>query len=1001
MVRTGFLGPLAETDAMPHHRLFWGIALFVLSVSTAEAAEWIWVPIPREAGGQEIGFRKEFSLPMSRRVVKAELTAVSDFNDSQLFLNGQELAGVANFSLPLRQEIANRLRSGSNVLAIASRSSEGPSAVALKIELAFDDGTKQSWRTDQSWLCSSLPQGEWRGGDFQVTADWKPAKSYGTVEQAMLPDPEADTAINPLDDYTQWKQALSTEEGTDPSKFSLADGFQIERLRSAQPDEGSWVSLEFDSKGRLIIAREDRGLLRMTLPAAGGEMQVETIEDTLLECRGLLSAHGSLYASANNSKGLYRLRDTDGDDRFDETRLIYKSEGGVGHGRNDLALGPEGKISLIAGDSVHLPRNLTDRTSPFREHSQGERTSEGHVLRFDPAGENGEILAAGLRNPYGIAMHPSGELFTYDADAEYDMGSPWYRPTRIVHLTPGSDYGWRGVTKSWPPYFPDHADNAPPVLDIGKGSPTGVKFGTKSHFPKRYRESLFVSDWAYGRILAVSLTPRGASFVGRAHTFLKGQPFNVTDLGFGPDGAMYVVTGGRKTQSALYRVRYVGPKEEETKSTPQQIAREHHAEQARKLRHRLESLLSPEAEGALAFAWPHLGSEDPWIRYAARTVIEHQPAARWRQKAFEETNTTAALSALLALARDPKCDCQTEILDRLMELSISELTEPQKWMAVDAALLCLQNGYQPTSAEAEGLSKHWLAAFPQPSARLNLSISRLLAMTKSPEFVPRMMDWLRGVEEQPLRLHGLFLLRDIEVGWTPALRQDYFQALIGMREFQGGEGMPTFVRRIEADALAALEESARPRFETLLERPEDKTPLPAETRPFVREWSAEDLAGELTSADRKYDFERGQRIFREALCVRCHRVGFEGAAVGPDLTSVGRRFSRDDILESILSPSKVVAEQYRLAKIQTANGETFTGQIIPSRDYRSPNLQLAAKPLEPYKITEIPKAEIESHQLSETSVMPEDLLNHFTKEEIADLLAWLEAGGNPKHPNYR
>ena len=48
------------------------------------------------------------------------------------------------------------------------------------------------------------------------------------------------------------------------------------------------------------------------------------------------------------------------------------------------------------------------------------------------------------------------------------MGSPWYRPTRVVHLAPGADFGWRGVTGKWPPYYPDHPDNAVPNLDIGE-----------------------------------------------------------------------------------------------------------------------------------------------------------------------------------------------------------------------------------------------------------------------------------------------------------------------------------------------------------------------------------------------------------------------------------------------------------------------------------------------------------------------------------------------------
>src|SRR5690606_13340468 len=155
------------------------------------------------------------------------------------------------------------------------------------------------------------------------------------------------------------------------------------------------------------------------------------------------------------------------------------------------------------------------------------------------------------------------------------------------------------------------------------------------------------------------------------------------------------------------------------------------------------------------------------------------------------------------------------------------------------------------------------------------------------------------VEAQSMRLHGLFLLREAPAGWTPESRQDYFQALLSMREFQGGEGMPTFVRRIEADALAALEDSLKPRYEKLLDRSGDDPPPPAQTRPFIRQWKPEDLTGDLVKSQHKPDFEHGKRLFREALCVRCHRVGFDGAAVGPDLTSVGRRFSRADLLESI------------------------------------------------------------------------------------------------------
>src|SRR5687767_3684786 len=135
----------------------------------------------------------------------------------------------------------------------------------------------------------------------------------------------AQAQLSPVD-YNQWKQALNAE-ATPAKHITAPEGFVVELLREAQGDEGSWVSLTFDAKGRLIIARESRGLLRFT---PGKDGPAELFATNLLECRGLLFAFDALYANANNSKGLYRLRDTDGDDRFDEIELLKATPGGVG-----------------------------------------------------------------------------------------------------------------------------------------------------------------------------------------------------------------------------------------------------------------------------------------------------------------------------------------------------------------------------------------------------------------------------------------------------------------------------------------------------------------------------------------------------------------------------------------------------------------------------------------------------------------------------------------------
>jgi hypothetical protein len=120
---------------------------------------------------------------------------------------------------------------------------------------------------------------------------------------------------------------------------------------------------------------------------------------------------------------------------------------------------------------------------------------------------------------------------------EWDWGQPWYRPTRIIHCVTGGEYGWRSGTSNEPEYY---ADTLPAAVNIGIGSPTGVKFGTKSKFPERYRKALFAMDWSYGRILAIHLKPDGASYTGDYENFVKGKPLNVADLEFGNDGAMWL-----------------------------------------------------------------------------------------------------------------------------------------------------------------------------------------------------------------------------------------------------------------------------------------------------------------------------------------------------------------------------------------------------------------------------------------------------------------------------
>ena len=147
-----------------------------------------------------------------------------------------------------------------------------------------------------------------------------------------------------------------------------------------------------------------------------------------------------------------------------------------------------------------------------------------------------------------------------------------------------------------------------------------------------------------------------------------------------------------------------------------------------------------------------------------------------------------------------------------------------------------------------------------------------------------------------------------------------------------------------------------------------------------------DLLNYLTKdpAGTKGDAIRGKAAFTQAQCVKCHEFGNEGEGVGPDLTTLSKRFKRVDTLESIIFPSKVISDQYRSATIMTKKGVRIDGLAAAQGDAVTVLLSDGSK-------VTLRKDEIESQYASLTSVMPENLLDPLTKQQIADLFAFLES----------
>ena len=134
-------------------------------------------------------------------------------------------------------------------------------------------------------------------------------------------------------------------------------------------------------------------------------------------------------------------------------------------------------------------------------------------------------------------------------------------------------------------------------------------------------------------------------------------------------------------------------------------------------------------------------------------------------------------------------------------------------------------------------------------------------------------------------------------------------------------------------------------------------------------------------------------MFALTQCNRCHIIAGEGGIVGPDLTSVGRRFSASDLLESILDPNKEISDQYQATVFQLDDGRIVSGRIANLSGNR---YMIQEDMIKPGKLTTIQVDQIDAQRPSKVSMMPAGLLDTLTRDEILDLLAYLKSTAPPQ-----
>lgn len=864
------------------------------------------------------------------------------------------------------------------------------------------------------------------------------------------------------------KKEAQAAQNADPkvANLKLPEGFKADHLFGPSANgEGSWVSMTFDDKGRLIASDQYGAIYRMTIPAIGDtstKIQVEQLdiptehrpgEDSTSKkisigyAHGLLYAFNSLYVMINHESdsafpkgsGLYRLQDTNNDDTYDKITMLKALEGEGEHGPHSIVLSPDKKsLFVIAGNFTKIPKMNAYRNFPDSKldnllplikdpngHDNTVNWHGGWIANVDSTGSNWELIASGFRNPFDLAFNDAGDMFTYDSDMEWDLGTPWYRPTRICHVTSGSEFGWRPGTDKWSPVFPD---NSPALLNIGQGSPTNVFYGGNAKFPEKYRKSIFAFDWSFGIIYSIHLEPLGSSYKATGEEFVSGSPLPLTDGVIGPDGALYFLTGGRQIESDLYRVYYANNdlSNESLAATP--LNEEH------TIRRKLEALHTEPQSGALETAWPYLKHADRYIRYAARIAVEHQPVASWKEKVLIEQDPVTFTQGMIALARKGDASVREPLLAAARKIKVSGLTEPQELDFVRGVELTIARLGMPSEGSRKELLAFLDPLYPATGGNeLNRELSKVLLYLGSTEAVPETVTLMQSAKDDNSAGQETFTnssdlimrnpqygmdiastlsklppaqqtfyataLSQAKNGWTDELQDTYFKWFYKAFSFRGGYSFPGFINGARKMALANVTKDRYAYLNTISgdsiagRSAADLVKGAIQPKGPGRNWSVEEAMKYVDSGISHRNFEVGKGLFASSLCISCHNIAGEGGVAGPNLTKLGTRFSYKDMLESIIEPSKTISDQYGATVFYMKGGGSVLGRMITQDDEK---YTISQNPFAPDIVRELPKKEVLRTRVSDISPMLPGMINRLNPEELKDLLAYLKAGGNSK-----
>jgi putative membrane-bound dehydrogenase-like protein len=756
------------------------------------------------------------------------------------------------------------------------------------------------------------------------------------------------------------------------------------------------------------------------------------------------SKDGILHLVEKNAVWALHDRDNDGVAeerrallRMVEPRNVYDHAGLLG-----IAFSKAGWMYVSRGNVGGSAWRIEGTDGSFLEgYGDG-----GNIVRCRPDGSDLQKVATGFWNPFGLIVDTTGRVLATDNDPD-SRG-----PNRLLHIVEGGDFGYKALYggSGLNPYLSWNGElpgTLPYIAGLGE-SPTDLMEAGLARLPADYASSLLVAVWEESNIVKVDLESRGASLAGRISTVVQGgRDFRPVSFAVDSRGDIFFTDWVKRVypNHGQGRIWHLAARDSSLPRTGSQLPAPG-AEQA------LRAIHSADTPAAFAALEDGFRSADPFVRNAA-LVAAQKPVFRAKVLGLlASPDRDLRLGALLALRRaGPATD--PALLKPLLADTDVQIRRMALIWAGESALTALRADLDlvlssgPVTAElldtyletlrhlepafVEGVARRISRGQLPPRPRYAQLKSRLLADNAAPAATRTAA--LRFLNDPDAYFDVIAPLADERQ--EAALRLEAVRTLGRMTR---PEAATTLLRlaqdrsnpsNLRADAVYGLTgspDTLTPPIVDLLADPDDTVRTEAARALRSRSLSTEQLdavrsvyrrlptardsgfaqqlatlvelpsvsPGDSATVDawlatlgkRSGDLERGRRVFfsPQAQCVACHVVDNIGGIIGPNLTNIGASKTREQLIRAILEPSAEIAPDWQGWFVNTRDGQTHYGRQIDVKGETTVELMNLAGEFDRF-------TNAESWGVSETSLMPAGLENSLTRQDFADLIAYLES----------